>query len=91
MNKTVKKKENFLNSFLKVLTVLRKGHANFVKNGWQTIYFDAFKLSFTGKLHLKYSFLLFVTTKSIDLHFYFMLFISTASMQIRETIFTIGI
>ena len=74
--------------FLKVLILLRKRHAKFVKNGGKIIHFHVFKFSFTGKIHLKYSFLLFVVMKNIDLHSTISiscLFISTESMQIRKT------
>jgi hypothetical protein len=74
--------------FLKVLTLLRKRHAKFVKNGGKIKKFHAFRSSFTEQIHIKDSFLLFVMMKSIDLHptiSVSCLFISTASMQIRKT------
>jgi hypothetical protein len=79
---------------LKVLILLRKRHAKFVKNGGKIIHFHAFKSSFMGKIHLKCSFLLFVMMKSIDLPptiSVSCLFISTAFLQIRKKQIAIGI
>jgi hypothetical protein len=86
--------EKVLNSYqlilsVTVLTLLRKRHAKFVKNGGKIIHFHAFKFSFTGKVHLQYRFLLFLMMKSIDLHptiSVLCLFISTASRRFEKQI-----